>query len=110
MAARLDVSKLAYPAIRARLEALLPLAVDISGVSELLSVSERTVYAFRARPGFPEAVELSPGIRRYLVSDLIAWLCAQPRAAVASEPPQLAARRYRNGQRVEPRRREGTRI
>ena len=77
-----------------------PIAYDIAGVAKLLGVSERLVYGLRARDDFPRARELSAGVKRYILDELIAWLAAQPVARIAPEPAQLSARRFRDGKLV----------
>lgn len=90
--------------VRHKRAPLTPIAVDIAGVAELLGVGERFAYELRSRPGFPAPRELSPGVRRYLLSELHEWLAAQPVAPVASEPTQLVGRRYRDGKPTSTRR------
>lgn len=51
----------------------------------LLRVSPRTWDRLRARPDFPAGRRLGPGTARWLESELLEWLRAQP-AAVAPNP------------------------
>ncbi len=77
-----------------------PIALDIAGAAKLLGVSERLLYGLRARQDFPRARELSTGVKRYIVNELIAWLVEQPVAQITPEPAQLSARRFRDGKLV----------
>ena len=78
------------------------IALSAKEAADRLRISERTFHALRGRPDFPKPRGLANGGRclRWSASELREWFDKQAGVPKSTEPPQLAARRYKSGSLV----------
>ena len=53
--------------------------LTVAEICRLLGISRSNFYRLRQQPGFPAAIELSPGRVGYWEHEIEAWLCSRPR-------------------------------
>jgi predicted DNA-binding transcriptional regulator AlpA len=72
-----------------------PFTLSIREVAKLLGVSVRSAYVLEKAADFPKARELGPRTKRFVGSEVAAWLASQ-RPATWCEPAQMQGRPKHN--------------